>query len=152
MEVHAVPGHDAPCASPDGADRRRALRLNHGNLTAWIRQRGLFGAWRASRIVDWMDFNRFGMAFETDRRLRCGQRLLVSLKIEDARAYDITGVAATVRQVTRPHRGRIRCGVEFDFRAGPQMRSVETLTALAGIEKLLHDIMARLQDTPPAYS
>jgi hypothetical protein len=117
----------------EGSNRRRGPRFVAGNLAATLRQPGIMGVLRKPETVTWMDYNRHGMCFESERKLAIGSRVLLDLAIQSAVALD---VVATVRNKRRASSGKQRYGVEFSL---PRTSSAAT-RSLASIETALRSL------------
>jgi len=127
-----------------GRERRGIFRYRHGNLSVRVRRPGLAGRLLGEKTVDWMDFNRGGMAFETPQKFSLATRLWLHLSIRDEKAVEIPGVLSEVRNISDCS-GRYRYGVQFDCNDTPNMDAGEIERSLADIEILLKDIFQRLQ-------
>lgn len=129
-------------------DARRTVRYTHGNLFVVAQRPGFWSLISKPRRVDWMDFNRLGMAFECDAKFKAGAPLMLHLDIRDTEHVTASNIVASIRNVGRRSR-RYRYGVEFDFLANDHMNSAAVRESLAEIERILLNIFKRLE-IPPA--
>lgn len=86
-----------------------------------------------------MDFNRYGMGFESGDQHRIGENLLLDLSLEDK---DVTNVVAVVCNARLSQSGQYRHGVRFDFQANGHMRSSNVGNTIVDIEAKLKNILA----------
>ena len=129
-----------------GQEGRRSFRYRHGNLSVAVKRTGPLGGLFRPHRVDWMDFNRLGMAFESGNKFSLSTKLLLTLAISDEKDVSLSNVVAHVRNIGK-RSNKYRYGVEFDLRANDYMNSVEVKTALIDIEDLLKDIFQRIKET-----
>ena len=128
-------------------ERRRENRFEHGNLSVKVQRAGVLGKLQKKRVVDWMDYNRKGMAFETERKFGLSTRLLVDLAIDDVKSVVIKSVKANVRNISDCPGGRYLYGVQFDDAKANLQKSRNLQQSLTDIEILLNDIFKRLEGT-----
>ena len=129
-----------------GQDGRRSFRYRHGNLAVTVKRSGPLRAIFKPHRVDWMDYNRMGMAFESGNKFSLSSKLLLTLAISDMKDVSLSNVVAHVRNIGK-RSNSYRYGVEFDYRANDYMNSAEVKTALIDIEDLLKDIFQRIKET-----
>lgn len=143
MDAALQPSRD-PDASLQSSSRRRSQRFCHGNLSVRMRRSGLLSRIRRAQVVDWLDYNRFGLAVACRKRMRTGTCLLLDLDIAEGEKIALQGVVGIVRNVQRDATGFYRCGIEFDLLANERMRR-ELHRGLARIESLLAAILQDLR-------
>ncbi len=127
--------------------RRKAVRYIHGNLFVTVKRNGFMGIFQKPYIVNWMDFNQFGMAFVSEHKFAIGTELLIELTIddvEDTNKESISDIIGIVMNTRQEHSGGYRYGVKFDFNANEYMKSDGVKQSLIAIEFLLKDIFVRL--------
>ncbi|SRR5690606_27425306 len=141
-----------PSASPE--DRRIARRYPAVELKASLRvKKGLFNEnWVPITAVD---YNRRGLAIETDVALQAEESILLALElVMDMGTIQIDKLAAVIRYC-QPRGNQYRYGVEFDFEGPRFMRAPQMETQLVRIEGLLErnrQITTRIrsQESPDA--
>ncbi len=126
--------------------RRKNVRYAHGNLFVTVKRHGFMNRFLKPQIVNWMDFNQFGMAFISDHKYNAGSELLIELSIDDLDDINKESVSEVIGIVTNVRRdaGNYRYGVKFDFGANEYMKSDAVRQSLMSIEHLLKDIFSRL--------
>ncbi len=127
--------------------RRKGFRYSHGNLSVVVKHQGLLGIFRKLHVVDWMDFNQFGMAFLSKHKYNPGDKLTIKLSINNEKKESISGIAGIVRNIRKEYSGNYRCGIEFDFDNNKNMNPVKIRRSLINIELLLNNILLRLTET-----
>ena len=129
-------------------DDRRSVRFQHGNLSVTVKRSGLFAGLPKPQRVEWMDYNRLGMAFESEGKFYLTSKVLLTLAISDVKDVSLSKVVAHVRNIgIRSGSKKYRYGVEFDYRANNYMKSTKVKNALVDIENLLKDIFQRIKET-----
>lgn len=118
------------------SEQRRALRHREGNLAVTLRQTGLRGIIHRPQTATWMDYNRHGMSFETERRLKVGDRVLLDIGLKGALAMDVPAIVRNVRPASS---GAQRCGVQFDV----VQAAIQSQKALVDIENILRTVTPR---------
>ena len=126
--------------------RRKNVRYAHGNLFVTVKRHGFMNVFQKPQIVNWMDFNRLGMAFISDHKYHVGSELLIELSIDDLDGINKESVSGVVGIITnmRKDAGSYRYGIKFDFDANEYMESDALKQSLMSIEHLLKDIFSRL--------
>lgn len=117
-------------------ERRRLRRFPAADLTAELRlKRTLIGGWTAAEPHD---FTRTGMAVEAkDLTLEQGDLVEVRLRLAlDIGELKVDKLIAVVRNI-HPAGDQPRFGLEFDFQASRQMKSLTTQAQLGRIEGIL---------------
>lgn len=125
--------------------RRKAVRYAHGNLFVTVKRHGFMNMFKKPHIVNWMDFNQYGMAFVSDHRYKMGCELLIELSIDDLNKKSLSEVVGIVTNTSKDA-GNYRCGVKFNFDANEYMKSDVIKQSLKSIELRLRDIFARLKE------
>ncbi|MCP5162345.1 MAG: PilZ domain-containing protein [Hahellaceae bacterium] len=123
-------------ASPaPSQERRRGRRYPAAKLHARLRvKKGLFGDWVD---VTPRDYNRLGIAIDTDQPLSADQSIMLQITLSvDMGDIVIDKVEGMIRNA-QPKGSCTRYGVEFDFDASRHMRSEDTQKQLAKIEEIL---------------
>ena len=124
-------------------EKRRSYRCRHGNLSVTVKRTGFRGRFAKPRVVDWIDYNHRGIAFESSEKYRLAGTLLLDLSISDEKEISISNVIACVRNIKK-RTGRYRYGIEFDYHANDYMNSDHVKNSLMDIEQLLKDIFQRI--------
>ncbi len=126
--------------------RRKAVRYAHGNMFVTVRRHSFIKMFQKPHIVNWMDFNRHGMAFVSDHRYKTGSELLIELSIDDSNSQkslsEVVGVVTNIKEDA----GNYRCGIKFNFDANDYMKSDVVKQSLQSIELWLREIFSRLQE------
>lgn len=125
--------------------RRKAVRCAHGNLFVTVKRHGFMNLFQKPHIVNWMDFNQYGMAFVSDHRYKSGSELLIELSIDDLNKKSLSEVVGIVTNIIKDA-DNYRCGVKFNFDANEYMKSDSVKQSLKNIELWLRDICSRLQE------
>ena len=126
-------------------ERRRSYRYRHGNLSVTVKRSGFRGRFSKPHVVDWMDYNHKGIAFESTKKYSLAGTLLLDLSISDEKEISISNVIACVRNINK-RSGRYRYGIEFEYHANDYMNSDQVKNSLVDIEQLLQDIFQRISN------
>jgi hypothetical protein len=111
------------------ADRRRDSRLDGTGLAVTLRPRGRLGALPADAV----DFNRYGIAVQTDQPLSKDRTVYLSLRCGDLRVDHLVGVVHNcVRQGVR-----YRSGIRFRPSSELQRDRVRVQELLSCLESSL---------------
>jgi len=134
--MHANPATHSDMIAMANAERRSAPRYAIADLDLEFR---LKGRWRRSGAIV-LDFNRFGLAMQTDTPQRLNQYLFLQLR---HRELSVSGVVGVVHNCVQQADG-YRCGIQFrpDLKFQSQAERVK---------KYLRELEARLAftDAPP---
>jgi len=118
----------------------RYHKTAHHNLSVTVkRPHSILDTFRKPLTATWMDFNRYGMGFESMGKHRIGQQVLLDLSLDDK---NVTDVVALVCNAHRSQSGQYRLGVKFDFRANDHMRSKDVERAIESIEFKIRHILS----------
>jgi len=124
----------------DHRTEARYYKNVHHNLSVTVkRTHNILGAFRKPLTATWMDFNRYGMGFETTNQHRIGEQVLLDLSLDDKNISDIVALVCNAR---RSRSGQYRHGVKFDYRANDHMRSKDVEYAIESIEVKLKHILS----------
>ena len=126
-------------------ERRESYRYRHGNLSVTVKRTGFRSKFSKPHVVDWMDYNHRGIAFESTEKYSLAGTLLLDLSISDEKEISISNVIACVRNINK-RSGRYRYGIEFDYHANDYMNSDQVKNSLVDIEQLLKDIFQRISN------
>lgn len=118
-------------------NQRKFARYGVGSLSVSLHRMGLLGLFADPMNVRAIDFNATGLAFRHSHMLSPGQPVVLELATDQ---YHLSRVVGVVRYTTRMG-SHFRCGVEFDFEANENMRSIEVKNILKNIEATLHEVM-----------
>jgi len=124
-------------------DRRTRLRFDHGNLSVKVKRAGISGIFGKSKIVNWKDFNKYGMAFESRHRFNLDSKITLQLCIKDEKEFNISNITGVVKNIGK-YSDNFRCGVEFAYNSNEFMKSENVKQTLFEIEQLLNSILLRL--------
>jgi len=127
------PQEAAPPPQSSEGERRKIPRIQPGNLKVSVKYRGLLTKIKHSGSVKILDYNRFGLAFESDHNYRIGDELLFTITYKETQLINLVGFICNSESVNET----IRCGVQFDFSANKHMRSVTTEQTLIALETAL---------------
>lgn len=118
---------------PSEGERRKIPRVQPSKLDVRVKYRGLLGKIKHSGYVKVIDFNRFGLAFESSYQYRIGDELLFEITLNELSVREVVGFICNFEH----NEDFIRYGVQFDFSATKYMRSQKAEEALSEIEKML---------------
>ena len=127
------PHEGAPPPQPSESERRKIPRIQSCNLKVSVRYRGLLAKIKHSGSVKILDYNRFGLAFESDHTYRIGDELLFTITHKETQLINLVGFICNSESVNET----TRYGVQFDFSANKHMRSVTTEQTLIALESAL---------------
>ncbi len=97
----------------DGPDRRKRERFVTNGIDVFIQKTGWRGLFAKPGKVESVDFNQFGIGFDTAQEFGAGDQVQLYIKIESAKLVSVKGV---IRHVTFvPEAGRYRVGVQLDI-------------------------------------
>ena len=82
-------------------ERRRNLRYRHGNLSVRVKRTGIRGRLSKPHVVDWMDYNQKGIAFESTEKYSLAGTLLLDLSISDEKEISVSNIMAYVRNIDK---------------------------------------------------
>jgi len=83
--------------------------------------------------VEWMNFNRYGLAFSCERKFNVNEKILIDIRTS---VLSITNLVAIIHNARRQN-NQFRYGVQFYFGANSYMNSVEMQDMLDAIEHFL---------------
>ena len=113
----------------------------HENLSVRVkRTRGILRSVCRPLTATCIDFNCYGMSYESMTQQRVGEQVLLDLSLGDK---CVTNVVALVCNARPSKFGRYRHGVLFDFRANEHMRSRDVESAIECIEADLRDTLSK---------
>lgn len=125
--------------------RRKSVRYAHGNMFVTVKRHSFIKMFQKPHIVNWMDFNRHGMAFVSDHRYKTGSELLIELSIDDSNKKSLSGVVGVVTNI-KEDAGNYRCGIKFNFDANDYMKSDVVKQSLQNIEHWLREVFRHLHE------
>lgn len=125
---------------PEAQDRRRARRFPAAELKAQMKvKKGLFSEWID---IGTQDYNKLGLAIETDRELEVGQNVTLSITLlVDMGEITIDKIEGAVRNIASNGFHK-RYGIEFIFDG---KKASDYQTQLDRIESML-ERSTRLQE------
>ncbi len=128
-------------------NRRRTDRYGHCNLYVTVNPKSALTWLHKPQVVNWMDFNQFGMSFVGKKKYRLGKTLLVNLSIDGENKESLSRIVGVVRNIGEEYSGQYRCGIEFDFGANTHMQSEALRERLTNIEQTLKSILNSMSRT-----
>jgi Tfp pilus assembly protein PilZ len=131
----------------DQKSRRKATRYSQGNLFVMVKRYGLMGVFQKPHVVNWMDFNQFGMSFVSECKYNIGSDLLIELAInDDASKESLSGIVGNIINAKKEPAGTVRYGIKFKFDANDYMKSEGVKESLGNMEHVLKNIFVRLAE------
>jgi len=116
----------------DRQDRRLKVRHRAPDLQVTLSPTGWLRRFRQPVKVRCVDINRYGMALETDQKLRKNERVWLAFKGRYIAESDIEGVVVS----TQTCNGHYRYGIAFAYCTYSKLYSREVDNALSRIESL----------------
>ena len=114
-------------------ERRRHPRYPKGSLELKVARPGIKGILTLNPDAECLNFSRTGLQFESDRRFKVGERLVVDLSVFDVALHEINAIVMSVKEEAD---GIRCCGVRFCLEDRP-MRKPKIMHALLQIEDKL---------------
>jgi len=94
------------------------------------KRRGLIREIRRGEKVEWLNFNRFGIAFSCLTRLDIQEKIILDIHTSQCKLKGLVAVVHNARRTS----GKYRYGVQFCFGANSYMGSADIREALATLE------------------
>ena len=114
-------------------ERRRHPRYPKGSIELKVAPPGIKGILTLNPDAECLNFSRTGLQFESDRRFKEGERLVVDLSVFDVALHEINAIVMSVKEEAD---GIRCCGVRFCLEDRP-MRKPKIMHALLQIEDKL---------------
>ncbi len=117
-----------------GKERRQFSRYDSSGLLVTVKHYEISNEFKNSEKVKAVDFNQFGVAFESVQEFKIGDKISLDLSKKKDRISDIIGTIINAFQLEED---KYRYGVVFDFTANEYMGSTEVEKILSNIERQL---------------
>ncbi len=114
-------------------ERRRHPRYPKGSLELKVARPGIKGILTLNPDAECLNFSGTGLQFESDRRFKVGERLVVDLSVFDVALHEINAIVMSVKEEAD---GIRCCGVRFCLEDRP-MQKPKIMHALLQIEDKL---------------
>lgn len=119
--------------APKLGERRKYVRFNEMLMNVLVKRNSIVHELIKGEQVEWLNFNRYGLAFACERHFNINEKILIDIKIS---ALSITNLVAVIHNARRQN-NKFRYGVQFYFGANSYMSSVEIQEMLDLIEQSL---------------
>lgn len=119
---------------PKVNERRKYVRYNEVFMDVLVKRNSIVHELIKGEHVDWLNFNRYGLAFACNRRFNINEKILIDLKTS---MLCLTNLVAVIHNARRQN-NKFRYGVQFYFGANSYMSSVEIQEMLDVIEQALN--------------
>ncbi|KAF0190962.1 MAG: hypothetical protein FD165_2201 [Gammaproteobacteria bacterium] len=97
----------------DGPDRRKRERFVTTGIDVFIQKTGWRSLFAKPERVESVDFNQYGIGFDTAQEFVSGDQMQLHIRIESAKLVSIMGIIRHVTFVQET--GRYRVGVQLDI-------------------------------------
>jgi len=137
VDGFAQEGNSLSRSRDKGSERRQHGRIiRPAGLTVIATHPGFFGKIHPPDGIKILDFSRYGLAFESEKKYKTGEELTFEISEHSNQVIGVVGFV-THAEV---HEKKYRCGIQFDFSANSHMRSKQLEQNLAEIEVNLFNL------------
>ena len=124
--IHLIPVPKMP-------ERRKYIRFNEVVMNVFVKRNSIVHELIKGEPVEWLNFNRYGLAFACHRRFNINEKVLVDLK---TKTLCVNNLVAVIHNARRQNK-QFRYGVQFYFGANSYMNSAEMQDMLDTLEQTL---------------